>query len=311
MSHLERLSQSNVDKQLNLMQAAGIQWVRQEFVWSSLELTSGTWNFSNYDYIVNGIVSRGMGIIGLLSQYNVPAWYGTPWNKPPTPTDYATWISVVVSRYAGQISLWEAGNEPNEPTFWYPAASAAAYTVLLQSGYNAIRAINPSLKVISAGLSPTLALTADSFLTQMYASGARGYMDYIGYHPYSWPSSPDDNTAHHKFSMLANLKTIMANNGDGNKQIMATEVGWPTYSGGNTEADQATYIGRVYQKIMHESFQYVALACIYDFLDDGTDPNNPEHHFGLLHTDYSQKPAYSTMLAERADYNANFTPINP
>jgi len=48
------------------MQAAGVHWVRQEFHWNTLEPTSGTWNFSTYDFIVNAILSRGMQIIGLL-----------------------------------------------------------------------------------------------------------------------------------------------------------------------------------------------------------------------------------------------------
>jgi exo-beta-1,3-glucanase (GH17 family) len=140
----------------------------------------------------------------------------------------------------------------------------------------------------------------------MYASGAQGYMDYVGMHPYNQPNPPN-------FGILDTLQSIMANNGDSNKQIMVTEVGWPTStsSSGVTEANQAAYIGQVYQGIMHGNYDYVALACVYDFLDDGTDKTNDEDNFGLLRTDYSQKPAYSTMQTERNDYNANFTPINP
>jgi arabinogalactan endo-1,4-beta-galactosidase len=310
-AHLEGLSQTDATKQLDLMQQAGINWIRLEFHWNNIEPTQGTWGFSKYDYLVSGILSRGMQIIGLLSQYHVPTWYGTPSNKPPLPQDYAAWISSVASRYAGQIPLYEIGNEPNSNGNWYPQASASAYTALLQAAYPAIKSADNNAKIISGGLSPSGAITPENFLTQMYASGVQGYMDYIGYHPYSWPASPDFTQWPPTFSELANLKNIMTANGDGNKQIMATEVGWPTYPGGDTEANQATYIGRVYQKIMHEGYQYVAIACIYDFLDDGTDANNPEDHFGLLRTDYSQKPSYSSMQSARADYNANFTPINP
>jgi hypothetical protein len=309
-SHLERLPPSDVTRQLDLMQSAGIQWIRQEFSWNILEPSSGTWNFSNYDFIVSQIVSRGMQIIGLLAQYNTPAWYrgSNPSNQPPPPNDYVNWISQVVSRYSGQITLWEIGNEPNQNQSWYPVSDPVAYTALLQFGYNAIKTIDPITKVISAGLSQN---NSQTFLQSMYTAGAKGYFDYFGYHPYIQPNGPNDHGVAN-FSILGILQGIMNANGD-NKQIMVTEVGWPTYTGSNgiSEANQALYIGQVYQDIMHGNYQYIPIACIYDFLDDGTDANNPEDHFGLLRPDYSQKPSYSSMQSARADYNANFTPINP
>jgi hypothetical protein len=311
-AHLGALSSTDLNKQLDLMQQAGINWIRFDMFWGTVEPTQGNWTFAKYDPIVSGILSRGMQAIAILEQYWAPAWYrGTaPWNQPPAPQDYAMFAQTVAAHYKGQILLYEIGNEPNMNGNWYPQANASAYTALLQAAYPVIKSADPNAKVISAGLSPT-GITPETFLTQMYASGAQGYMDYVGYHPYSWPNGPDYTGSGATFSELSNLYSIMQNNGDGNKQIMATEVGWPTYSGGVTEANQAAYIQRVYQKIMHEDYQYVALACVYDFLDDGTDPNNPEHHFGLLRTDYSQKPAYSAMQSARNDYNANFTPINP
>jgi len=311
-SHLEGLSQSDANKQLNLMQAAGIHWVRQEFHWNTIEPSLGTWNFSTYDFIVNAILSRGMQIIGLLTQYHVPAWYGTPSNQPPLPADYAAWISVVAARYKGQIPLYEIGNEQNSNGNWYPSASASAYTSLMQAGYAAIKSASPYAKVMSGGMSPTGAISPETFLTQMYANGAKNYMDYVGYHPYSWPASPDFTSFPPSFNELDNLKSIMNSNGDGNKRIIVSEVGWPTHtgSGSTTEANQAIYTGRVYTKIMHESYQYVLIACIYDLVDDGTDTTDPEQNFGLLHTDYTQKAAYATIQSVASDYSTNFFPVS-
>lgn len=304
-SHLGGLSTADLNKQLDLMQSAGINWVRFDMLWNTVEPTQSGLDFSKYDPIVSGIRSRGMQVIGLLSQYWSPAWYrgSNPWNQPPAPQDYAMFAQTVANHYAGQIKLWEAGNEPNQDGFWYPQADATAYTALLKAAYPAIKAVDPNAKVISAGLSQASPI---SFLTQMYASGAKGYFDYLGMHPYTQPSPPS-------FGVLDSLRSVMANNGDGNKQIMVTEVGWPTYSGssGVTEANQATYINQVYQMIINGNYDYVPIACLYDFLDDGTDPNNAEDNFGLLRSDYSQKPAYGTIQAVRNDYNANFKPINP
>jgi hypothetical protein len=303
-THLNGLSTSDVDKQLNLIQAIGIQWIRQEISWTGVEPTQGTWTFAPYDYIVSGIAQRGMQMIAMLPQYHVPAWYGSPSNQPPAVSDYTSYVQAVVSHYSGQIPFYEVGNEPNVGNFWYPHTDAVAYSALLKATYPVIKTTDPNTKVISGGLSQP---NPETFLTTMYSNGVQGYMDYIGYHPYSWPNSPDYIGSVSTFNELAALKTIMNTNGDSNKQIMATEVGWPTSTNQVNEATQSAYIQRVYQKVMHEDYQYVAIACVYDFIDDGTDITNPELNFGLLHTDYSAKPSSAAIQAARSDYNANFS----
>lgn len=294
------------------MQQAGIYWVRLEIKWHLIEPVSGTWDFSIYDRLVNGILSRGMQIIGLLPQYSVPSWYGTPSNQPPAPADYAAWIQVVAARYKGRILFYELGNEPNGSSFWYPTPDAAAYTALLQAGYPAIKSVDSNAQIISAGLSPTGAIGPTTFLTTMYAHGAQGYMDAVGYHPYSWPLSPDVTSGQQAlFSVLATIISIMRANGDGNKQIIVTEIGWPTYSKGVTESIQAAYTARVFQKVLYENYQYVGIVCIYDFLDDGTDPTNAENHFGVLRADLSKKPSYTALQQARNAYHTHFNKYAP
>ena len=144
----------------------------------------------------------------------------------------------------------------------------------------------------------------------MYDNGVKGYFDYFGFHPYSGPRSPDDTVNAIQFGRLATMRQIMLRNGD-NKQIMATEVGWPTFSDGVDEQTQARYINRIYQKIEYEDYKYVPIACIYAFVDDGTDTTDAEDNFGLLRFDSSAKSSYATMLAVGAGYNTHFTPINP
>src|SRR5258708_1021976 len=307
-AHLERLSTSDVDKQLNLMQATGIHWVRQEIQWQTVEPAQGNWTFAKHDDIVNGILSRGMEVIGLLSQYWSPAWYrgSAPWNQPPAPQDYATFAGAVAAHFKGKIPLYEVGNEPNQSMFWYPSPTAAAYSALLKPPYPPIKAADSAAKVISAGLSPA---APETFLKAMYTAGVQGSMDYVGYHPYSHPNGPDYTSSTPSFAELTAIKEIMRSNGDGNKQIMATEVGRPTHTSGVDEPTQAYYVRRVFQKIMHEDYPHLAIACVYDFLDDGTHKANATHNFALIRADYSEKPAYAAMLAARDDYDANFVTV--
>jgi arabinogalactan endo-1,4-beta-galactosidase len=310
-SHLNELSNNDIVRQLDLMQQAGINWTRFDFVWNEMEFAQGTWDFTKYDYIVNSAQSRGMQVIALLVQWGMPDYLlqGRDYMTPITATDFVTFSNAVASHFIGRIKLYEVGNEPNLAMFWPPSPDVVAYTELLKSGYTTLKSVDSNVKVISAGLAPVG--DWQGFIHGMYYFGGKDYFDYLGYHPYSWPNSPD-STSSPAFGDLSTVKDIENFYGD-NKLIMATEVGWPstTASGGVTEATQATYIDRVFKKIMVEGYQYVQLACIYDFKNDGTSTTNPEHNFGILRYNYTKKPSFNTMLTNRNYFNSHFTQVNP
>jgi hypothetical protein len=310
-AHLTWLSQAELDRQTTLMQQAGIQWVRSDFAWFDMEPSPSVHMFSEYDRIVTTASAHGLRVIALVTQYGIPPFYRqdrTNWMSPPAdPQDYKRFAQALATHFRGRIQLYELGNEPDLDWAWPPAANVAAFSALLKAGYQGIKAGDPRAKVISAGLSN---VNPEPFLQGMYDNGVKGYFDYFGFHSYSWPRSADDTVNATPFGRLATLRQLMLNNGD-NKQIMVTEVGWPTFSGGVDEQTQATYINRIYQKVEYEDYTDVPIACIYDFVDDGTDMTNAEDNFGLLRFDYTAKPSYAAMSAVRADFNAHFTPMNP
>jgi len=310
-AHLTWLAQADLDRQITLMQQAGIQWVRLDFAWFDMEMSPNVYTFSEYDRIVTTASAHGLRVIALVTQYGIPPFYRqdtTNWMSPPAnPQDYQTFTQALATHFRGRIQLYELGNEPDLDWAWPPAANVAAYSALLKAGYQGIKAGDPRAKIISAGLSN---VNPEPFVQGMYDNGVKGYFDYLGFHPYSWPRSPDDTVNAMQFGRLARLRQIMLSRGD-HKQIMVTEVGWPTFSGGVDEQTQATHVKRIYQKIEYEDYTYVPIACIYDFVDDGTDTTNAEDNFGLLRFDYAPKPSYATTSAVRADYNAHFTPLNP
>ena len=193
----------------------------------------------------------------------------------------------------------------------------ASYSALMIAGYPAIKAGDPNVKIISAGLANGGGIWQDpiTYLQQMYANGAKGYFDYFGMHPYSQPKSPDvisQISSADTFNILARLKTVMEQNGERTKQIMVTEVGYPVSgSGAVGQTNQTNYIARVFTKIMHEDYQYVPFACIYDFVNDGTDTTDAEQNFGVLNADYTQKPSYASLQNAASDFSSSFTEISP
>ena len=309
-THLQYLSPSLRDKQLSLLQQAGANWVRLDFEWIGMEKAKGQWDFSVYDAIMNGAKGRGMQVVAMLPQWGQPTYKGVDYMATSSPADYAYYVASVSAHFKGNIKLYELGNEPNEPIFWPSGPNEKAYTSLMVAGYEAIKASDPSAKAMSAGLSPNSNWPA--FVRSIFTDGGVGHFDYLGYHPYSWPASPDNTTTAPAFSDLQRFKSIQAEYGD-TTPIMATEFGWPStaQSGGVSQTQQATYISRVFTKIMNEDYQFVKIACVYDLVDDGNNSRNSEYNFGLVKYNYTKKPSFTSVQSARSLFNSKFNQVNP
>jgi hypothetical protein len=77
-----------------------------------------------------------------------------------TPEAFATWLTLVAERYPG-VKQFVVMNEPNQPAFMRPQfgrdganVSAATAGALLAAGYDALKAVDPAIRVIGLGLSP-------------------------------------------------------------------------------------------------------------------------------------------------------------
>ena len=75
------------------------------------------------------------------------------------------------------------------------AAQPREYVALLKAGYEAAKRADPSVTVITAGLTPTgtwndEARPDDVFLQQMYDAGAKAYFDVLGAHGAGYKAPP-------------------------------------------------------------------------------------------------------------------------
>jgi hypothetical protein len=131
--------------------------------------------------------------------------------SPTAEAQFAGFLERLAVAYP-QVKDYVVGNEPNQPRFWQPQfnpdgsqASAAAYEDLLARSYDALKGVNPAIRVIGLGLSergndnpkaPSNVSTSPVRFIQAlgaayYASGrARPIMDALAYHPY--PASSTD-----------------------------------------------------------------------------------------------------------------------
>jgi len=313
-SYLYNLSDADVNRTLDELQALGVSDVRIAVPWVYVQqYNADAYDWAKLDSIVNAAANRDMGVLGVITA--TPAWAGSLLNGHPDPQTYADFTSAVATRYAGKISAYEIWNEPNGVTFYSPV-SPADYTELLKAAYPAIKAADPDAIVIGGVLGavtsfPGITMNAPSFVQGMYASGAHGYFDALSYHPYHYttPFSLGD-VADAPINQVASIRNLMIANGDGDRQLWATEYGLPTSS--VSQAQQAAYI--------HDfvvSWQQVDGAgpiFIYTTRDSETGAFDDEANFGLFKTDWTKKQAADTvadLITDLADGTAEPFDVTP
>jgi hypothetical protein len=137
-----------------------------------------------------------------------------------------------------------------------------------------------------------------TFLQRMYAAGAGGHFDALGWHPYEWGGG----VRYHPMSAWSQLvetptsaRSVMIAHGDGAKQIWGTEYGGPTFGGGISEGAQAQLVTTAYER--WEKWDWSGPLFWYSARDAGTSANDLQDHFGLVRRDFSPKASFAAYRA--------------
>ena len=206
--------------------------------------------------------------------------------KPDTPEkiaefcEYAKWMALNVP-----TTIFDVMNE-----WWHPGtgapSDAVSYMNLLRPVYAAIKSVRPDC-IVLGGSGAAIGGIGKQFLADCVALGIERHCDGISIHPYNY-NSPGPNAV----NLMVDTRNLMALY---SAPTYITEFGWPTYAGqgGQTEQFQAVQTVSYLLRCLRDDS--IKGAWIYDFHDDGTDPNNREHNFGLVHYDYTPKPAYRAL----------------
>jgi polysaccharide biosynthesis protein PslG len=312
---IQNMSASDLGRYLDGADAAHTGWIRFDINWSAIQTGGPTsYNWAPYDNVVTATTARGMKVLGMIGY--TPSWArpgGTSDKTPPTNlADYANFAKAAVARYSAMgVHAYEVWNEPNIVNFWSPAPDPARYAQMLKLAYGAIKSADPSATVVSAGLSPygaygerdTTHVNPLTYLEAMYANGAGGSFDALGWHPYNYPWGLS-YYAWSAWSQMSettpNVRSIMTARGDSAKQVWVTEFGAPTGSTTRdlTEAAQAQLVTEFYGKL--KDWSWAGPGFFYSYRDNGTNKSDVEQNFGLLHYDWSAKPSYAAYQTAAA-----------
>ena len=273
------------DKALDIIAAAGFSRVRMDLGWAGVETKVGVYDFTAFDGLVAALASRGLALHLILDYFNplyatpADAGYGTA-----TVDAFAAVSKAAAAHFAGKKVTYEVWNEENGG-FWPPVANAAQYAPLCTAAIAAVHAGDPSALVTVGGLAgfdyPFLEGTLD-------AGGGAG-ANAVGVHPYrqgGGESVSDD---------LSYMRAIVAGAYPTPPPVWDTEWGysseWYGDAGGHDPAARALQAQRTSRELLSAWALGFPMEIYYDIRDDGTDPTNAEHNFGLIQNDYTDKPA--------------------
>ena len=314
-SHLYELSPEDLTARLTELRKLGVTDLRVGVPWVYVEAQKGVYDWSKMDALVQTASGMGFNITAAVTA--TPAWAGVILAGAPNPETYATFAGTVAARYGSHISNYEVWNEPNGVIFYAPV-NATSYTRMLQAAYTAIKAANPEAVVLAGALGATgdlngVSVTPQRFLAEMYAAGAAGYFDALSYHPYNFtlPFSGGGSVYNAPLDQVRKLYELMVANGDGDKQIWATEYGTPTTPGwGVTQKEQAALLRDFLTT--WSRLPYAGPAFVYTSKDVQTGILNHEFNFGLFTSNGKPKLAAqvlaeliaASLVGELPDYTA-------
>ncbi|MBI1277001.1 MAG: hypothetical protein GC179_02610 [Anaerolineaceae bacterium] len=237
-AELTQYDASTLDRNLELMEQANIIWVRQKIHWADIESVRGQFQWGKTDAIFAAFKQHPQlkPFVVLISE---PEWARSDQHTPTAPPvnvdDFAAFAGTFADRYGAQIDYYQIWDEPNLIAAWGgQEPNATAYTSLLSATYKSIHAADPVATVVTAALAPTTETGPKNisdiiYLNDMYAVGAKDYMDAVAAKPYGFSDSVEDRMVSPdrlNFSRIIALREVMVRNGDGKKALWASEWGW-------------------------------------------------------------------------------------
>ncbi len=265
------------------MEAAGFRIIRYDMLWEQVERTKGTYDFSTFDRLVAQMMRRGIRPLFILDYGN--RLYGDHYSArtPDSRGAFARFAAAAAARYKGKGVMWEIWNEPNAARFWTPQPDPFEYLLLVIESASAIRAEDPGAYIIGGSVSGV----DFAFLERCIKYGLLKYVDAVSVHPYR------DQQPESVLGEYEKLRALMHTYLPAGKTIAFAAGEWGYHSAsGRSEEEQARKLARM---MMVNAYAGSGMSIWYDFRNDGQDPKDAEHNFGLFRYDGKEKPAAIAM----------------
>lgn len=297
-SHTERHALPLREREILAAARTGARVLRASAYWPQIEPKAGEWRWELQDELVEAAGKVGLELQPILgfcpthaatpearksmeaayARHKGDAWKHTLFSVP-TDAAWRAYVRAMASRYRGKIRLYEVWNEP-DLGFW--RGTTDDYIRLLRSAAAEIRAADPGAKVMTGGFATALehaGRAANPDLQERVLAEATDAFDVHAFHQHGlFPEFRD--------AVSGELRRLRA--GMPNRRPLCF----------NETAVSSAFIGEAKQaETLTKKLVYaMAIGAVgytwYDLRDDGTDPANMEHNYGLLKEDFTPKAAF-------------------
>ncbi|WP_345813118.1 cellulase family glycosylhydrolase [Paraburkholderia sp. PREW-6R] len=275
---------------LDAVKDVGFSFVRTDLFWEAVQAPDG-WHFGSFDKLVSNLAQRQLGALFILGYKH---YQFSPDQPPTTPAQlnaFYTYVQQSVNRYRGANVRFEVWNEEDDKVYWLADPSPTNYRNLLKTAVKAARAANPTVTIASGGVQQ-IDLDFIRSVGDISSATLTG-PDAISVHPYR-QEYPETVFADYR-KLREQLSTYK-----NSPAVWSTEWSYPSFGYkyvaaiGNGHAPHALALQANYavRRFLVDWISGVGLTAYYDMRDDGTNPTDREHNFGLLDASNNRLPAY-------------------
>lgn len=268
--------------EVKMIADAGFRWIRTDFIWEVTERERGQYDFSAYDRLLKQLDDSHIRALFILDYGNPLYTQGKAVRTPEARAAFARWAIAAAGHFSGRGVTWELFNEPNIKMFWPPQPDAEEYNALAQEVGRAFRASVPNEQLIG----PAVDSRDLKFLQSCFNGRSHLWWSALSVHPYR-QTNPE--TAANEYARLREM-IGQADAGAKPLNIISSEWGYSSAWPRLNEERQATMLTRAFLTNLANG---IPLSIWYDWRDDGDDPGEGEHHFGLVHHAYKSGSALS------------------
>lgn len=211
--------------------------------------------------------------------------------------NYSGWTA---NHFKGTVSIFEIWNEwvqRNIKTNKQAITSndsAQIYANLVVKSCTAIKKSNPKAIVIAGSTSPLDASSNTWLINFLSKKGVLDCIDGISLHPYNFNINKSLNSQPVIQSIMNLHDTLAYKFPNKNINFYITEIGVPSVKNADySMQDTVNYFQSFMSNI--SKLSYVKGVWWYDFINDGNNPFDKEHNFGILNNDFSPKPVAKVL----------------
>jgi hypothetical protein len=301
----------DLGSELALMRASGAGSTRVAVQWQALQPQPGVLDFAAVDALMQATARAGVQVLPVV--LGTPAWAARdpsdPASPPKSPKQYADVLTSLVQRYGPSgtfwaahpelprvpVRQWQIWNEPDLGKYWSAKGWPTGYVALLRAARSAIKAADPSAKVVLAGL--TNRSWVD--LRKVYEAGGGRLFDVAAVHPFS-------RRVPNVMKIVTLVRREMRSHGDARKQLLLSELSWSSgrghstfnYGWETTERGQAARLAEALVRLTaRRRRDHIAAVYWYTWLSPAIGGKDSFDYSGLRRLDAAGHPISKPALA--------------